>query len=96
MGKYTRYSGLLVNVMSKELRDEFFTECETDFDAGWDLFESLYPEKAEALMEILSPMLETIISDLAFRRDYDKLLGAGDEIAAARLKICHRANKIEW
>lgn len=96
MGKYTRYSSLLVHAMSPELREEFFSEGEQDTDAGWDLFETLYPEKADALMEVLQPMLDDTIKELLFRRDYDTLLGQGKETEATRLMICHRASKINW
>lgn len=48
MSKNTRYSHLLFHVMSPELREEFFTNDEENFDAGWDLFETLHPEKAGA------------------------------------------------
>ncbi|MFP8823467.1 hypothetical protein, partial [Enterobacter cloacae] len=70
MGKYTRYSSLLVHAMSPELREEFFSEGEEDTDAGWNLFETLYPEKADILMEVLQPKLEEVIKDLQFSRDY--------------------------
>lgn len=96
MGKYTRYSSLLIHAMSPELREEFFSEGEQDTDAGWDLFETLYPEKADALMEVLQPMLDDTIKELLFRRDYDTLLGQGKETEATRLMICHRASKINW
>lgn len=96
MGKYTRYSSLLVHAMSPELREEFFSEGEQDTDAGWDLFETLYPEKADALMEVLQPMLDDTIKELLFRRDYDTLLGQGKQTEATRLMICHRASKINW
>lgn len=96
MGKYTRYSSLLIHAMSPGLREEFFSEGEQDTDAGWDLFETLYPEKADALMEVLQPMLDDTIKELLFRRDYDTLLGQGKETEATRLMICHRASKINW
>lgn len=96
MGKYTRYSNLLVHVMSPELRAEFFGDDETDTDGGWDLFETLHPEKAEMLMEVLQPMLDDTIKELQFRRDYNTLLGQGKQTEATRLMICHRASKINW
>jgi len=96
MGKYTRYSSLLIHAMSPELREEFFSEGEQDTDAGWDLFETLYPEKADALMEVLQPLLDDTIKELLFRRDYDTLLGQGKQTEATRLMICHRASKINW
>lgn len=97
MSDKTRYSTLLFHVLSPELRDEFFDEDETaDPDQGWDLFETLYPEKAEAAMEVLQPMLDDVVKELQFRRDYNILLGKGDDLAAARLAICHRASKLDW
>lgn len=96
MGKYTRYSSLLIHAMPPELREEFFSEGEQDTDAGWDLFETLYPEKADALMEVLQPLLDDTIKELLFRRDYDTLLGQGKQTEATRLMICHRASKINW
>lgn len=96
MGKYTRYSNLLVHVMSPELREEFFGEDEEDTDNGWDLFETLHPDMAETLMEVLQPLLDDVVSELKFKRDHNKLLGEGDELGAARLSICHRANKLDW
>lgn len=96
MGKYTRYSSLLIHAMSPELREEFFSEGEQDTDDGWDLFETLYPEKADALMEVLQPLLDDTIKELLFRRDYDTLLGQGKQTEATRLMICHRASKINW
>lgn len=96
MGKYTRYSNLLVNVMSEELREKFFSEDDEDTDAGWDLFETLHPDDAESLMEVLRPLLEDVVSELKFRRDHNKLLGEGDEVAAVRLSICHQASKLKW
>lgn len=96
MGKYTRYSSLLVHAMSPELREKFFLDGEQDTDAGWDLFETLYPEEADILMEVLQPKLDEIIKDLQFRRDYNTLLGEGKQTEATRLLICHRANKLNW
>ncbi|MGL5281258.1 MAG: hypothetical protein ACRC8W_05780 [Plesiomonas shigelloides] len=96
MGKYTRYSSLLIHAMSPELREEFFSEGEQDTDAGWDLFETLYPEEADILMEVLQPMLDDVIKELQFKRDYNILLSKGDELGAARLAICHRADKLNW
>lgn len=96
MGKYTRYSSLLVHAMSPELREKFFLDGEEDTDAGWDLFETLYPEKADALMEVLQPLLDDTIKELLFRRDYDTLLGQGKQTEATRLLICHRADKLNW
>lgn len=96
MGKYTRYSSLLVHVMSPELREEFFGEDEDNTDAGWDLFETLHPDKADTLMEVLQPMLDDTIKELQYKRDYNILLGKGDELGAARLAIYHRASKLDW
>lgn len=96
MGKYTRYSSLLVHAMSPELREKFFLDGEEDTDAGWDLFETLYPEEADILMEVLQPMLDDVIKELQFKRDYNILLSKGDELGAARLAICHRADKLNW
>lgn len=96
MGKYTRYSNLLVHVMSPKLRDEFFGDDEADTDNGWDLFETLHPDMAETLMEILQPLLDDVVSELKFKREHNKLLGEGNELGAARLLICHRANKLDW
>lgn len=96
MGKYTRYSSLLVHAMSPELREKFFLDGEQDTDAGWDLFETLYPEEADILMEVLQPMLDDVIKELQFKRDYNILLSKGDELGAARLAICHRADKLNW
>ena len=96
MGKNTRYSQLLVHLMSPELREEFFTDKEDNFDAGWDLFETLPPEKAETLATLLRPHLEYVVKELKFWRDYNTLLGNGNELGAARLKIYHRADKLDW
>lgn len=96
MGKYTRYSSLLVHVMSPELREEFFGEDLEDTDAGWDLFETVYPEDADILMGVLEPLLEGVKKELKFRRDHNTLVGKGDELGAARLQICHRASKLDW
>ena len=97
MGENTRYSKLLYHVLSPELREEFFAEDESaDTDAGWDLFETLYPEKAEIAMEVLQPMLDDVIKELQFKRDYNILLSKGDDFGAAHLAIYHRVSKLEW
>lgn len=96
MSKNTRYSQLLVHLMSPELREEFFTDKEDNFDAGWDLFETLHPEKAGVLVSLLEPHIKYVIKELKFQRDHNILLGNGDELGAARLKICHRADKLNW
>lgn len=96
MSENTRYSQLLVHVMSPELRDEFFGDDEVDTDNGWDLFETLHPEKAEILVGILKPMLDEVMKDLKFKRDYNILLGKGDELGAARLRVCYQASKLNW
>lgn len=96
MSEKTRYSKLLYHVLSPELREEFFAEDESvNTDAGWDLFETLYPEKAEIAMEVLQPMLDDVIKELQFKRDYNILLSKGDDLGAARLAIYHRASKLE-
>ncbi|QQG33488.1 hypothetical protein [Pectobacterium phage PcCB7V] len=96
MSKNTRYSHLLFHIMSPELREQFFTDDEENFDAGWDLFETLYPEKAEVLVSLLEPHLEYVIKELKFQRDHNILLGKGDELGAARLAISHHADKLDW
>lgn len=96
MSKNTRYSHLLFHIMPPELREEFFTDDEENFDAGWGLFETLHPEKAEVLVSLLEPHLEYMIKELKFQRDHKILLDNGDELGAARLAICHRADKLDW
>ncbi|UTC25400.1 hypothetical protein P7_210 [Pectobacterium phage vB_PcaM_P7_Pc] len=96
MSKNTRYSHLLFHIMSPELREQFFTDDEENFDAGWDLFETLHPEKAEVLVSLLEPHLEYVIKELKFQRDHNILLGKGDELGAARLAIRHHADKLDW
>lgn len=97
MSENTRYSKLLYHVLSPELREEFFAEDEAgNTDSGWDLFETLYPEDAAAAMEVLEPLLDDVIKELQFKRDYNILLSKDDDLGAARLAICHRASKLDW
>lgn len=96
MSELTRWSPLLVHIMKPELKEEFFGEDEQDTDAGWDLFETLYPEEAKTLFEVLSPMLEGIKEEMRHRRDVNAAREAGDERKATMLEIIHRANKLDW
>lgn len=96
MSELTRWSPLLVHIMKPELKEEFFGEDEQDTDAGWDLFETLYPEEAKTLFEVLSPMLEGIKEEMRHRRDVNAARGAGDERKATMLEIIHRTNKLDW
>ena len=96
MSKNTRYSHLLFHIMPPELREQFFTDDEENFDAGWDLFETLHPEKAEVLVSSLEPHLEYVIKELKFQRDHKILLGKRDYFGAARLAIRHRDDKLDW
>lgn len=96
MGKNTRYSELLFHIMSPELRAEFFAEDEENKDDGWDLFETIHPEKAEVLVDLLQPHLAYVIKELQFKRDYDALLSKGDNTGAARLRVMHSASKLDF
>lgn len=97
MSEKTRYSELLYHVMPDNLRNEFFSGTPGEnIDAGWDLFETLHPDTANKLFEVLEPLLEGIKVDLKFKRDHDALLASGDELGAARLSIYHKASKLNW
>lgn len=99
MGKYTRWSPLLVAAMSDELREKFFSGDEDeDIDAGWDLFEATHPDQAEILYEVLTPHLEAVKKEFTFLREYNRLLSLGEKgsLPAARLKIMHEASKLNW
>lgn len=99
MGKYTRWAPLLVQAMSDELRNKFFSEEEDeDVDAGWDLFEAAHPDEAEILYKVLVPHLEEVKKEFIFRREYNRLLSLGQEgsLAAARLKVTHKVSKLNW
>lgn len=97
MAKYTRWAPLLIHAMPEGLRVTFFSDGEDeDLDGGWDLFETTHPAEADALFEIISPMLEDLKKDLQYERQYANLLLQGDDLGAARLKVCHKASKLNW
>lgn len=96
MAKYTRWSPLLVIMMSKELKEEFFADNEEATDEGWDLFETLYPEKAEALYEVLKPRLKEIEEYMDYQRRLQDLMQKGKGEEATKLTINYRASKMTW
>lgn len=98
MAKYTRWSPLLVIMMSKELKAEFFADDEEDFDAGWDLFETVHPDKAEALYLLLAPKLKEIEEYMEYQRVMQVFLARGEEGKrdAAMATVNYRAKQLNW
>lgn len=97
MGKYTRWSVLLVEAMRPDLREQFFSGKEESVDEEWDLFETVNPESAKTLYEdVLKPKLEELVSDLKFHRLMNVFAEKNDHRKATMLKIQHSAAKIKW
>lgn len=98
MAKYTRWSPLLVIMMSKELKAEFFADDEEDTDAGWDLFETIHPDKAEDLYNLLAPKLTEIEEYMEYQRVMQVFLAKGKEGErdAAMLTVNYRAKQLNW
>lgn len=93
-----RYSPILVEYLRDDLRAEFFDTCATDseIEAGWRLFEMVYPELAPEVFSIVSKRLDDILEELAHQRVVNALLGEGKKRQAAMLDINFKASKLEW
>jgi len=97
MGKYTRWSSLLVEAMRLDLREQFFSGKEESLDEEWDLFETVEPEAARILYEdVLKPKLDDLIEDLKFQRVMNAFAEKNDHRKATMMKIQHSAEKLKW
>lgn len=97
MGKYTRWSSLLVEALRIDLREQFFSGKEESLDEEWDLFETVQPEVARILYEdVLKPKLDDLIGDLKFQRVMNDFAEKNEHRKATMMKIQHNAAKIKW